>query len=192
MRKMPPSRLSKNAINTAREILMQLNSADTDQQRRELCNKYYTVIPHNFGFQLPPLITNVYPHSVKLAVLEDVMEAMRVLESARDNEPNMNRLDALLKKLDCDLVPEEIVVRPLIDQLAGPSGVNPTGKVLSAFAVKKHDNTAFAKHEGKDNRQLLWLACSSMAAVLLTLHSGAREYDRKYGKRGKTVILIPH
>ena len=190
---MPPSKLSKNAIETARKILMQLNSEDlADQQRRELCNQYYTVIPHNFGFGLPPLITNVYPHQVKLAVLEEVMEAMRVLESARD-EPNINRLDALLKKLDCDLEPEEdVLLRPIIDRLAGPPGVNPTGNVLSVLAVKKHNNTAFAQHEGKENRQLLWLTCSNMAAVLLTLHSGAREYDRKYGKRGKTIILILH
>lgn len=188
-RKLPPVKVNKQIIQNARDLLMQINATPTSQHM-DLCSRYYTVLPHNFGRGLPPLIDNIFPHLHKLSVLEDIEAAMRVLESARD-EPNMNCLDALLKKVGCDLKPEEdSLIKSLIEKLAAPD-VNMIGEVRSILSVTPHDKTAFSKHEYKKNRQLLWLACPTMAAVLPILQSGARPYDRKFGKGSKLLCHSP-
>lgn len=103
VKKIPATKLSALQIEKARNILNQLKSQDLSKaQCVDLCNRYYTVIPHNFGRNLPPLITDTEPHVKKLNVLEHIKDVMALLRSPQ-SESSVGQIEALYGKICAEL-----------------------------------------------------------------------------------------
>ena len=62
LQKMPLGKLSKRQIQAAYAILSEVQQAvsqgSSDSQILDLSNRFYTLIPHDFGMKKPPLLNN--------------------------------------------------------------------------------------------------------------------------------------
>ncbi len=61
IKKMPLGKLSKQQIAKGFEVLEQIEVAINKMERNkleELTNKFFTIIPHNFGRNRPPIISD--------------------------------------------------------------------------------------------------------------------------------------
>ena len=67
-------KLSKKQINRGYEILKEiddiLNSTSNKSKLIDCANRFYTLIPHDFGLKKPPLIDNKKALEIKLDMLE--------------------------------------------------------------------------------------------------------------------------
>ncbi|CAG8520900.1 3017_t:CDS:1, partial [Cetraspora pellucida] len=75
--KLPLGKLSKNTITRGYEILKSIESVLTKNDVGdlvELSNDFYTVIPHNFGFNKPPIINSIAILKTKMAMVEALGE----------------------------------------------------------------------------------------------------------------------
>jgi poly [ADP-ribose] polymerase len=184
-RRLPLGKLSshKRGISMAREVLQQLSSKELSKnERSELCSKYYTLIPHTFGFTMPPLIEDVEPHLMKMDALEDTEAAMSLVQSSSDE--TSHPLDALLRKLNCDIEPDHDMTSVIKSWVETKTSTSMGREVTAVLSVKQHD----FKLVHKENRQLLWMVCPIFALVLPTLHSGFRKFTGIFGKH---IYLTP-
>jgi poly [ADP-ribose] polymerase len=76
VKKMPLGKLSKKQINKGYEILKEVEdilskpSSNTNAKLIDCSNRFYTLIPHDFGFKLPAIINNKKVLEAKLEMLE--------------------------------------------------------------------------------------------------------------------------
>lgn len=168
----------------AREVLQQLSSKELSKnERSELCSKYYTLIPHTFGFTMPPLIEDVEPHLMKMDALEDTEAAMSLVQSSSDE--TSHPLGALLRKLNCDIEPDHDMTSVIKNWVETKTSTSIGREVTAVLSVKQHD----FKLVHKENRQLLWMVCPIFALVLPTLHSGFRKFTGIFGKHSTFIKL---
>eukprot|EP00998_Keelungia_sp_KM082_P010640 NODE_683_length_1712_cov_71.218297_g673_i0.p1 GENE.NODE_683_length_1712_cov_71.218297_g673_i0~~NODE_683_length_1712_cov_71.218297_g673_i0.p1 ORF type:complete len:282 (-),score=68.37 NODE_683_length_1712_cov_71.218297_g673_i0:867-1637(-) len=87
-RKMPLGKIAKSQIRDAYDVLKQLdklitNGAGRGPQVTKLCSNFYTLIPHDFGRSVPPLITDhptVQKKMEMLDALADLEIASKLLQ----------------------------------------------------------------------------------------------------------------
>ena len=68
-------------------------------------NDFYTRIPHEFGFRVPPLITTMQAVKAKISLLEalgDIQVAMKIINS-KTEQPDLHPLDRQYQSLEVDL-----------------------------------------------------------------------------------------
>merc|ERR1719509_571147 len=71
----------------------------------EACNDFYTRIPHEFGFRVPPVIRTHEAVKAKLQLLEalaDIQVALKILSSGDDNS-DLNPVDRRYEQLKVDI-----------------------------------------------------------------------------------------
>ena len=112
---MPLGKLSANNIKKGmtqlNKISKLIGAKGTKKYKKsdldELCEEFYSYIPHDFGFQKMYKFVLDTPKKVKnkvlmLQSLADIQIANSILES---NEDSANMLDANYNKLKCDILP---------------------------------------------------------------------------------------
>ena len=115
--KMPLGKLSKATINrgfqTLKELAALLQGAVTPQQGiEELSNRYYSLIPHNFGRQRPPVIGNTDALKFELDLLNslgDMKEAAELMKKDLNSAEKIHALDRQFRGLGLE---EMSVVEP--------------------------------------------------------------------------------
>jgi len=90
LKKMPLGNISGNQLakgyQALEELENQLNGAANPTTLSDLSNRFYTIIPHDFGFSKPPIIDNKELLQKKydlLEVLSDIEVAARMLEKKK-------------------------------------------------------------------------------------------------------------
>lgn len=107
---MPLGKLSKRQIQDAYSVLAHLSKrlSKIDQLDQGFIlgesNRFYTLIPHDFGMKVPPLLDNPEIIKNKLKMLEDLREielAYNILK--QDLEADVNPLDQHYRQLRTQL-----------------------------------------------------------------------------------------
>ena len=77
--KMPLGKLSKKQIETAYKILTEVqdmirNTSGTESKFLDASNRFFTLIPHDFGMRSPPLLDNPDLVKTKIEMLDSLLE----------------------------------------------------------------------------------------------------------------------
>lgn len=171
--KMPLGKLSKGTITRGFQTLKDLAAIIDDSTSHDdieiLSNRYYSLIPHAFGRDRPPVIHTNLLLKKEIDLLEslsDMKEATDMLKASLKNDDDLNRLDRQFQTLGMNemeaLKPKSSEFIELSDYLTKTTGAthNVRYAVQDIFRIQRKgeferfDKSPYAKPSG--NRRLLW------------------------------------
>ena len=167
-KKQPLGKLTKDQIKKGYEVLTEIEAemkkkSPVHSRLVELTNRFYTLIPHNFGRVRPPVINSSEMLKKKMQMLEalaDIEIAAHIVEeTGKDNSEFVNQLDANYAKLNTDIVPVEVDSEEykLIAQYVKNSHPRQTPGIVNVFKIRRDsDEKRFEEKKGLGNRMLLW------------------------------------
>lgn len=169
-KKMPLGKISKKMITDGYDVLQKIaieleKSKKNNQVLADLSSQFFTVIPHNFGFQaMSNFIINT-PDKLKqkllmVEALADIEVAHRLIESKDDDS---NPIDQQYSNLKCKMTPMDPAsdtwktLEEYVHNTHGHTHSRYTLKVTKIFEVDREGEAArFKKFEKNPNRMLLW------------------------------------
>lgn len=111
LNKMPLGKISSNQIKSAFSILTELTELVSQENKQTMImdasNRFYTLIPHDFGMKYPPPLNQSQMIKEKIEMLNNLLEieiAYNILKT--DNNSAIEAedpIDAHFKKLNCDM-----------------------------------------------------------------------------------------
>ena len=115
LKKLPLGRLSKSQIKSAYSVLSELQNvietkpvASSNYLYVDASNRFYSLIPHDFGISAPPMIDTLDAIKEKTTMLDELMQielAYKMLSGGADS--NEDPLDVHYKQLNTNIVPVE-------------------------------------------------------------------------------------
>ncbi|XP_062980205.1 poly [ADP-ribose] polymerase 1 [Elgaria multicarinata webbii] len=169
LQKMPLGKLSKRQIQSAYSILNEVQQAvsdgGTDSQILDLSNRFYTLIPHDFGMKKPPLLNNVDYIKSKVDMLDNLLDievAYSLLRSGGqdgDKDPidvNYEKLKTDIKVVDKNSEEAKIIKQYVKNTHASTHNAYDL-KVAEIFKIEREGETQrYKPFQELHNRQLLW------------------------------------
>ncbi|KAM8832738.1 poly [ADP-ribose] polymerase 1 [Spinachia spinachia] len=169
LQKMPLGKLSKRQIQSAYSLLTEVQQAVSDTQAEahilDLSNRFYTLIPHDFGMKKPPLLNSLDYIQAKVQMLDNLLDievAYSLLRGgAQDNESdpidiNYEKLKTKIEVVDKTTEEAEIILQYVKNTHAATHNTY-TLEVQEIFKiVREGERQRFSPFEELHNRQLLW------------------------------------
>ncbi|XP_055492366.1 poly [ADP-ribose] polymerase 1 [Leucoraja erinacea] len=169
LQKMPLGKLSKRQIQSAYSILNEVQqvvaSAGPDSHILDLSNRFYTLIPHDFGMKKPPLLNNeayIQAKAQLLGSLLDIEVAYSLLTGGLDDEAQ-DPIDSNYEKLHTDLqvvdkhTDEAKIITDYVKNTHAATHNQYHLEVLEIFRVRREsEEQRFQPFSELHNRQLLW------------------------------------
>jgi poly [ADP-ribose] polymerase len=169
LKKMPLGKLSKRQIKSAFEVLTELQKTvqrdPTSSRILDFSNRFFTLIPHDFGLARPPLLNTEEVIKSKTSMLESLLDievAYSLLKSG-DSDGHKDPLDENYEKLKSDmevLDKDSNEFKMLVEYVANTHAVTHnmyTLEVMEIFKVKRHGEAGrYKPFQNFDNRMLLW------------------------------------
>lgn len=166
--KMPLGKLSSKqiraAMNALKDISELIQKNEPSGKFLEASNRFYTMIPHDFGVQRAPIINTTEMVSAKTEMLESLLEmelAYGLLNEETDDEKNP--LDAHYAQLKTDINPldkkssEFELLCNYVKNTHAPTHTNYDLDVDEIFKVtRKGEERRYKPFKKLHNRQLLW------------------------------------
>ncbi|CAB1435499.1 unnamed protein product [Pleuronectes platessa] len=169
LQKMPLGKLSKRQIQSAYSLLTDVQQAVSESlpesQILDLSNRFYTLIPHDFGMKKPPLLSNLDYIQAKVQMLDNLLDievAYSLLRGgAQDNESdpidiNYEKLKTKIEVVDKTTREAEIITQYVKNTHAATHNTY-TLEVQEIFKiVREGERQRYRPFEELHNRQLLW------------------------------------
>lgn len=162
--KMPLGKLSKKQLQEAYSTLYMLESytrADNAQaQLVGLSNKFFTLVPHNFGLRTAPVLdtlAKIQEKSEMIDSLLDIEEAYSIMLNTRA-KTDVNTFDAYYKQLNAEIQSIDRASEDfkLIEQYVN-TGAAQKVDVLEVFRVNRQgEKKRYEPFSRFHNRMLLW------------------------------------
>lgn len=164
---MPMGRISNAQIKTAAEILKELSElvqkkGSTDQFI-EASNRFYTMIPHKFGLQRPPIINTDDMIKRKTEMINQLQEIEYTYSLLNDIDGKKNPLDTLYDKLKAVITPldpcsiEYDEINTYIEQTHAQDYFHFDIELQNIFeVVRDGEEDRFEPFKNLHNRTLLW------------------------------------
>ncbi|XP_048755793.1 protein mono-ADP-ribosyltransferase PARP3-like isoform X2 [Ostrea edulis] len=204
VKKMPLGKLSKTQLAKGFEVLEELEQAVDSKNRKkmmDLSSRFYTVIPHDFGRKIPPVIDTLEIIRQKydmLLVLGDI-EIAQTLEKEKEkivagSEKQPHPLDVNYGLLKCnlDLVDpksKDYKVLETYTRETGNKGGWRVPKIKHIWSMKRgEEEKRFKQHEKISNRKLLWHG-TNVAVVAAILKGGLRIMPHSGGRVGSGIYF---
>uniref|UniRef100_A0A3P8X066 Poly [ADP-ribose] polymerase n=1 Tax=Cynoglossus semilaevis TaxID=244447 RepID=A0A3P8X066_CYNSE len=169
LQKMPLGKLSKRQIQSAYSLLTEVQQAVSDcvpeSQILDLSNRFYTLIPHDFGMKKPPLLNSLDYIQAKVQMLDNLLDIevayslLRGGAESNDKDPIDINYEKLKTKIEVvDKASEEAKI--LLDYVKNTHAATHntyTLEVQEIFKiVREGEHQRFRPFEELHNRQLLW------------------------------------
>lgn len=199
VKKMPLGKLSKTQIAKGFDALLAIEDAVKTKKPGKvletLTSQFYTLIPHSFGRQRPPVISDLETVQGKkdmLIVLSDIELAQTMQKEEKTtggaSSGGPHPIDVKYELLQCDLTylnPKEKEFA-IIDKYVKNTGYV---KVLHVWRVDRpQERDRFKAHDKIDNRRLLWHG-TNVAVVAAILKTGLRIMPHSGGRVGKGIYF---
>lgn len=169
LQKMPLGKLSKRQIQSAYALLSEVQQAVSDSasesQILDLSNRFYTLIPHDFGMKKPPLLSNLDYIQAKVQMLDNLLDievAYSLLRGgAEDNKKdpidiNYEKLKTKIEVVDKSTKEAEIILQYVKNTHAATHNTY-TLEVEEIFKiVREGEYQRYRPFQDLPNRQLLW------------------------------------
>ncbi|XP_074645175.1 poly [ADP-ribose] polymerase 1-like [Tubulanus polymorphus] len=167
LKKMPLGKLSKNQIEKAYKILTELNKlvegGGTTTKFLDASNRFYTLIPHDFGMNKPPLLDTADVIKAKTEMLDNLLEIEVAYSLLKGGNKGKDPIDAHYAQLKTDM---EVMdqksdeFKRLVEYVKNTHATTHSGYKLDVkqiFKVEREGETArYKPFKQLDNRQLLW------------------------------------
>jgi len=206
--KMPLGAVTKAQLAKGYECLLELQQEleKSKSPKKEVINacssRFYTLIPHSFGRNVPPPIGTTDELNKKLEmlnVLGDIVTA-QALESkpkgkgkGKAKDLPAHPLDENYASMGCSLksvgksAKEYKVIEKYVDSTKPPYYKD--FSIMSVWEVERDGEAArFKEHDKVGNRKLLWHG-TNVAVVAAILNSGLRIMPHSGGRVGKGIYL---
>ncbi|XP_060775518.1 protein mono-ADP-ribosyltransferase PARP3 isoform X2 [Neoarius graeffei] len=201
IKKMPLGKLSKQQIAKGFEALEEIEEAlkkkSNESKLAELTSKFFTIIPHNFGRNRPPVIRDdaiLQDKKEMLLVLADIEIAQSLKAESEKMKEEMvatvpHPIDQDYQSLKCNLT--------LMDKKSKEFKIiekylNATGQGLSIIDVwqvdRETEGERFSASDALENRKLLWHG-TNVAVVAAILKSGLRIMPHSGGRVGRGIYF---
>uniref|UniRef100_A0AAZ3QHC3 Poly [ADP-ribose] polymerase n=1 Tax=Oncorhynchus tshawytscha TaxID=74940 RepID=A0AAZ3QHC3_ONCTS len=169
LQKMPLGKLSKRQIQSAYALLSEVQQAVSDSSSEshilDLSNRFYTLIPHDFGMKKPPLLSNLDYIQAKVQMLDNLLDievAYSLLKGgAEDNKKdpidiNYEKLKTKIEVVDKTTKEAEIILQYVKNTHAATHNTY-TLEVEEIFKiVREGEYQKYRPFQDLPNRQLLW------------------------------------
>ena len=166
MRKMPLGKLSRRQIQQAYSVLTELQTELSSMEASpskllDASNRFYTLIPHDFGMQKPPVLASMEVITTKTQMLDNLMEielAYSLLKDGGDAsiDSHYDKLKTKLEVLPKDSEEFRILTEYVTNTHAATHNMY-TLEVLEVFKVARNGEAKRYKPFSKlHNRMLLW------------------------------------
>lgn len=168
LEKMPLGRLSKKQLHDAYQVLTDLNAlverGASNAEFIGLSNKFFTLVPHNFGMNKAPIIDTLDVIQHKREILDNLIEveiAFSMMQQETDGKKNP--VDAHYDQLKTELSPldhatEEFnLINEYVQNTHAATHDQYSLEVLDVFKVNRQgEKRRYKPFKKLHNRQLLW------------------------------------
>lgn len=169
LKKMPLGKLTRRQIESAYSVLGEaqklISDGGSSNSLLDASNRFYTLIPHDFGMKKPPLLDNLELIQAKVGMLDNLLDievAYSLLKSG-DGDLAKDPLDVNYEKLQTDLevLSKDSKEFSLIDQYVKNTHAETHQQyeleILEVFKVNRHgEKERFQPFKELHNRRLLW------------------------------------
>ncbi|XP_060704555.1 poly [ADP-ribose] polymerase 1 [Hemiscyllium ocellatum] len=169
LQKMPLGKLSKRQIQSAYAILSEVQQVvannGAESQILDLSNRFYTLIPHDFGMKKPPLLNNEDYIQAKVQMLDSLLDievAYSLLQGGKEDDAK-NPIDVNYEKLHTQikvLAKETDEAKLIVEYVKNTHAVTHNQydlEVMEIFKIKREgEEERFEPFSELHNRQLLW------------------------------------
>ncbi|XP_040286523.1 poly [ADP-ribose] polymerase 1 [Bufo bufo] len=169
LQKMPLGKLSKRQIQSAYSILNEVQQAvsdsGTEAKLLDLSNRFYTLIPHDFGMKKPPLLDNEDYIQAKVQMLDNLLDievAYSLLRGGTDDSEK-DPIDVKYEKIKTDIqvVDKNSEEAKIIHQYVKNTHAETHNaydlEVLDIFKIAREgERQRYKPFRQLHNRQLLW------------------------------------
>ncbi|KAB0344398.1 hypothetical protein FD754_021324 [Muntiacus muntjak] len=169
LQKMPLGKLSKRQIQAAYSILSEVQQAlsqgSSDSHILDLSNRFYTLIPHDFGMKKPPLLNNADSVQAKVEMLDNLLDievAYSLLRGGSDDsskdpiDVNYEKLKTEIKVVDKDSEEAEIIRKYVKNTHATTHNAYDL-EVVDIFKIEREgESQRYKPFKQLHNRRLLW------------------------------------
>ncbi|XP_057363781.1 poly [ADP-ribose] polymerase 1 isoform X3 [Manis pentadactyla] len=169
LQKMPLGKLSKRQIQAAYSILSEVqqvvSQGSSDSQILDLSNRFYTLIPHDFGMKKPPLLNNADSVQAKVEMLDNLLDievAYSLLRGGSDDgskdpiDVNYEKLKTDIKVVDKDSKEAETIRKYVKNTHASTHNAYDL-EVIDIFKIAREgESQRFKPFKQLHNRRLLW------------------------------------
>ncbi|XP_077757440.1 poly [ADP-ribose] polymerase 1 [Canis aureus] len=169
LQKMPLGKLSKRQIQAAYSILSEVQQAvsqgSSDSQILDLSNRFYTLIPHDFGMKKPPLLNNADCVQAKVEMLDNLLDievAYSLLRGGSDDsskdpiDVNYEKLKTDIKVVDRDSEEAE-TIRKYVKNTHATTHNAYDLEVVDIFKIEREgESQRYKPFKQLHNRRLLW------------------------------------
>lgn len=184
LKKMPLGKLSKAQIQAGYQILTEALAAITDAPSDaatlvlDATNRFFTIVPHDFGLQNPPLLDSKEIIIQKTQMLDSLMdmEIAYNLMKSDTADSDVDPIDSHYAKLNTDisLVPKDSegfkTIQKYVENTHGETHSSYTLEIEDVFKVSRKGESSRFKAFKQLPRQLLWHGSriSNYAGILST------------------------
>lgn len=196
VRKMPLGKLSKLQIAKGLEALIDIEEAIKQNKPRsvlmELSSKFFTLVPHNFGRQTPPVLNDdkvVQDKKEVMLTLSDI-ELTQSLQKDKVNK-DMHPLLEKYEMLECvlELIDKKTAEFKILEEYAKACPNTRKGSLLDVWRIdRKGERERFAAHDDIKHRKLLWHG-TNVAVVAAILKAGMRIMPHSGGLVGRGIYF---
>jgi len=198
--KMPLGQITKSQVGKGYDVLNELEDAiekKRGQARYQtLTSEFFTLIPHSFGRQRPPVIDNldlVLKKKEMLNVLSDIEVALGLQKEVKTDSkaklkphPADEHYETL--KADMDWIDPKSKEYEFIEKYIEATADRKVN-IVDVFSLDRHKEDArYSEHDKLDNRKLLWHG-TGVAVVAAILRTGLRIMPHSGGRVGKGIYL---
>lgn len=169
MEKMPLGKLSQKQLQSAYKVLTEIQgliqSSGTNSQFIDATNRFYTLIPHNFGVDSPPLLETIKQTEDLSAMLDSLMEiecAYSLIKSEGTDE-DVNPIDKHYEQLKTSIEPldknseEFALIQKYVQNTHADTHKMYELEIVDVFKVARQGEARRYKPFKKlHNRRLLW------------------------------------
>ncbi|XP_068632575.1 poly [ADP-ribose] polymerase-like [Battus philenor] len=166
--KMPLGKLSKQQINNAytvlSDLLKEFDEGIKEPKIAEASNKFYSLVPHNFGINPPKLLNNTEIIKRKIEMLDSLLDieiAYKLLHSLSDGL--LSPIESHYLKLKTDIKPlhrsspDFELISTYLKNTHAPTHNNFTLEIEEIFTiVREGEYERYEKFKGLHNKRLLW------------------------------------
>jgi len=168
--KMPLGKLSRKQIETAYKILTEAQDmikteSGSESKFLDASNRFFTLIPHDFGMRSPPLLDNPDLVKAKIEMLDNLLEIEIAysLLSGGEKEKDVDPIDAHYKKLKTEIevleqsTEEFKVIEEYVKNTHASTHTQYSLEIEEVFKVaRKGEAKRFKPFRALPNRMLLW------------------------------------
>lgn len=170
MEKMPLGKLSQKQLKEAMGVLKKIDEliqsrTASSAQFVEQSNRFYTLVPHDFGVERPPILDTNEQVASKTEMLESLMEMELAygLLNEDDADSEKSPIDGHYEQLKTDIAPiphdseEFALLKEYVKNTHGKTHSNYTLEIEDIFKVaRKGEERRYKPFKKLHNRQLLW------------------------------------